>query len=64
MSFPRGTMVKNPPADTGNAGSMPRSGGSPEVENGIPILRYSCLENPMGRGAWRTIVHGVIKSQT
>ena len=39
------------------------SGRSPEEENGY-WLQYSCLENPMDRGAWRVIVHGVTKSQT
>ena len=59
-------MVKNLPADAGdirNAGSIPGSGGSPGGGCGNP-LPYSCLENPMDRGAWRAIVHGVAKSQT
>ena len=59
-------MVKNLPADAGdirNAGSIPGSGGSPGGGYGNP-LPYSCLENPMDRGAWRAIVHGVAKSQT
>ena len=41
----------------------PGSGRSPEEGNGSP-LQYYCLENPMDRGAWETIVHGVTKSQT
>ena len=45
------------------AGSIPGSGRSPAEGNGNP-LQYSCLENPMDRGAWRTIVHGVEKNQT
>ena len=53
-------MVKNPPANAGDAGSVPGSGRSPEGGNGYP-LQYSCLENPMDRGAWRAIVHGVTK---
>ena len=47
-------MVKNQPAtagDTGDAGSIPESGRSPGEGNGNP-LQYSCLGNPMGRGAW------------
>ena len=42
---------------------MPGSGRSPGEGNGNP-LQYSCLENPMDRGAWRPIVHGVKKSRT
>ena len=64
MSFPGGAMVKNPPANIGGAGSIPRSGRSPEVGNGNPTLWYSCLENPMDRGAWQATIHGVVKSQT
>ena len=44
-------------------GSIPRSGRSLEKEISNP-LQYSCLENPMDRGAWWATVHGVIKSQT
>ena len=43
--------------------SIPGSGRSPGEENGNP-LDYSCLENPKDRGAWRAIVHRVMKSQT
>ena len=46
-------VVKNPPANVGDlrvAGSIPESGRSPEGGNGNP-LQYSCLENPMDRGA-------------
>ena len=58
-------MVKNPPA---NAGDMriefsPLVGKIPGGGHGNP-LQYSCLENPMDRGAWRAIVHWVAKSQT
>ena len=52
-------MVKNPPANAGNAGGtglIPGSGRSPGVGNGSP-LQYSCLENPMDRGAWQTITY-------
>ena len=47
-------LVKNPPADAGDikdAGSIPGSGRFPEEGNDYP-LQYSCLENPMDRGAW------------
>ena len=59
-------MVKNPPANAGDAGDMgliPGSGISPGGEHGNP-LQYSCLENPMDRGAWWAVVHRVTKSQT
>ena len=63
MGFPGGSEVKHPPANVGHVGSIPGWGRSPGGENGNP-LQYSCLENPMDRGAWRAIVHGVTKSQT
>ena len=56
-------MVKNPPAHAGDVGSIPRLGRSPGEGNGNPP-QYSHLENPMDRGAWWIIVHGVTKSQT
>ena len=59
-------MVKNPPANAGDvrdAGSIPGSGRSPGKGDGNP-LQYSCLENPMDRGAWQVIVHGVTKNWT
>ena len=59
-------MVKNLPAnaeDSGDSGLIPGLGRSPERGNGNP-LQYSCLENPMVRGAWQAIVHGVSKSRT
>ena len=66
MGFPCGSVVKNPPAnagDTGVLGSVPGLGRTPGEGNGNP-LQYSCLENPMDRGAWCAIVYGVIKSRT
>ena len=51
-------MVKNLPAYAGDLGSIPGSGRSPREGNGNP-LQYSCLENPMDRGAWWATVHGV-----
>ena len=56
-------MVKNPPANAGDSGSIPGSGRSPGEENGNP-LQYSCLEKFMDRGAWGAIVHGVTKNRT
>ena len=61
--FPGGSVVKNPPGNAGDAGSIPGSGRSPEGGHGKP-LQYSCLKNPMDRGAWWAIVHGVAKTQT
>ena len=49
--------------DIGDAGSIPGLGRSPREGNGNS-LQYSCLENPMDRGAWKATVHGVMKSQT
>ena len=54
--FPGGSVVKNPPANSGDAGSVPGLGKSPGEGNGNP-LQYSCLENPMNRGAWWATVH-------
>ena len=56
-------MVKNLPANAGNVGSIPGLGRSPGEGTGN-LLQYSCLENPMDRGAWWATVHRVIKSQT
>ena len=56
-------MVKNLPANAGNAGSLSGSGRSPGGGNGHP-LQDSCLENPMDRGAWGATVHGVAHSRT
>ena len=59
-------VVKNPPARVGDARAMgwiPALGRSPGGGQGNP-LQYSCLENPMDRGAWRATVHRVIKSLT
>ena len=58
-------MVKNLPAnggDTGFMGLILGSGRSPGEGNGNP-LQYSCLENPMDRGAWRATAHGVTQSR-
>ena len=59
-------VVKNPPAnaeDLRDASSVPGSGRSSGEGHGNPP-QYSCLENPMDRGAWRATVHGVAESDT
>ena len=58
--FPGGLVVKNLPANVGDVGSIPGSGRSPGEGNGN-LLQYSCLKNPMDRGAWQAAVHGVAK---
>ena len=59
-------MAKELPANTGDlrdSGLIPGSGRSPGEGNGTPH-QYSCLENPMNRGAWWATVHRVAKNQT
>ena len=56
-------MVKNLPVNAGDAASISSLGRSPGEGYGHP-LQYSCLENPMDRGAWWAAVHGVTKCQT
>ena len=58
-------LVKNPPANAGDARevSVLGLGRSPGEGNGN-LLQYSCLENPMERGAWWATVHGITKSRT
>ena len=59
-------VVKNPPAnarDTEDSGSIPGSGRSPGGRHGKP-LQYSCLENPLDRGAWRATVYRVAELDT
>ena len=57
IGFLGGSGVKNPPANAGDRGSIPRSGRSPGEGNGKPLW-YPCLENPTDRGAWWATVHG------
>ena len=61
--FPGGSYGKASAYNAGDPGSIPESGRSPGERNGNP-LQYSCLENPMDRGAWRATAHGVAKSRT
>ena len=64
--FSGGSVVKNSPANAGDAGDMgsiPGLGRSPGGGNVKP-LQSSCLENPMDRGAWWSIAHGVAKNWT
>ena len=59
-------VVKNPPANAGDlkdVGSIPELGRSPGEGHGNP-LQYSCLENPMDRGAWKAIIHMIEESDT
>ena len=59
-------VVKNPTATVGDIselGSIPGSGRSPGGGDGNP-LQYSCLENPLDRGAWQALVHRIVQSQT
>ena len=63
MGFPGGAEVKESACNAGDLGSIPGSGRSPGEGNANP-LQYSCLENPMDRGAWWATVHGVAESGT
>ena len=66
LGFPGDTVVKNPPANAGDArdtGSIPGSGRSSREGNGNSF-QYSCLGNLMDREAWQATVHGATKSGT
>ena len=63
MGFLGGSVVNNLSSnarDSGSPDSILRLGRSPGEGNGNP-LQYSCLENPMDRGAWQATVHGVAR---
>jgi len=60
QGFPCGSVIKNSPAKAGDTGTIIGLGSSPGGGNGNP-LQCSCLGNPMDRGAWCVIVHGVTK---
>ena len=61
--FPGGSDGKESACNARGPGWIPGSGRSPGEGNGNP-LQYSCLENPMDRGAWRTTVLGVVELDT
>ena len=63
MGYPGTSAVKNLLVNAGDTGSMPGLGGSPGEWNDNP-LQYSCLGNPMDRGAWWATVYGVAQSPT
>ena len=66
LGFPGGTNGEELPASAGdirNVGSIPGSGRSSGKGHGDP-LQYSCLQNPMDRGAWWAMIHRVAKSWT
>ena len=60
LGFPGSSVVKNLPANARDLGSIPGSGRSSGEGNGYPF-QYSCLVNPMDRGAWQARVHGIAK---
>ena len=61
--FLHSSVGKESACHAGDPSLIPGLGRLPGEENGNP-LQYSCLGNPMDRGAWQAIVHGVTKSQT
>ena len=63
VGFSGGSDGKKSTYNAGDLGLIPGSGRSSGEGSGNP-LQYSCLENPMDRGAWWAVVHGVTKSQT
>ena len=60
MGFSGGSVSKESACNSGDPGSISESERSPGEGNGNP-LHYSCLENPMNRGAWRATAHGVAR---
>ena len=60
MGFPGGSVVKNPPANAGDTGSVLELGRSTGERNGNP-LQYFYMGNPMYRGIWWATVHGITK---
>ena len=63
VKWPSATVVKNAPPNAGDTGSIPGLRRSPGQGSGNSLY-YSCQDNPMDRGAWRAIVHGVANSRT
>ena len=62
FGFPGGSDGKESTCNAGDLGSIPGLGRSPGGGHGNP-LQYSCLGNPMDRGAWRATGHGIPKNQ-
>ena len=60
MGFPHCSAGKESACNAGDLGSIPGSGRSPGEGNGN-CLQYSCLENPMDRGAWQAADHGITR---
>ena len=63
MAFPGGSDGKESTCNVGELGLIPGSGRYPGEGNGYPLW-YSCLDNPMDRGAWQATVHVVSKIKT
>ena len=63
ISFLGSSAGKELTCNAGDLGLIPGLGRSPGGGYGNP-LQYSCLENPMDRGAWQATVHGIAKNQT
>ena len=63
MGFPGGSDCKESACNVGGFSLIPGLGRFPEEENDCP-LQYSCMDNPMDRGAWWATVHGIAKSKT
>ena len=63
MGLPHSSVGKKSACNAGEPGSIPRLGRSSGEGNDSP-LQYSCLKNPMDRGAWQATAHGVAKSRT
>ena len=60
QGFSHSSVGEQSACNSGDPGSIPRLERSPGEGNGNP-LQYSCLENPMDRGAWQAIIHGVTR---
>ena len=66
QGFPDGTVLKNPPANSGDTRDLSLIPGLEKSpgEGNVNLFQYYCLENSMDRGAWCATDHGVVKSQT
>ena len=61
MASPGGSVLRNPPANTGDQVQSLGEKDSLEKEGNASFLQYSCLRNPMDRGIWEATVHGVAR---